>query len=60
MPVNLKLTRVIADRIVASASHEDRSLRIQFTDGSVLQIRLEDPMSSVMVRDARGQIEYAD
>jgi hypothetical protein len=60
MPVNLKLTHVIANRTVASVSQEGSSLRIEFADGSFLLVLLEDPMSSVMVRDAKGQVEYAD
>jgi hypothetical protein len=60
MNVNSKLTRTIETRVVRQINQEGFSLHVVFTDGSVLQIKLEDPASSVMVRGAAGQLEYAD
>jgi hypothetical protein len=39
---------------------EGAALSVEFTDGSVMRIKLEDPASSVIVRNASGQLEYAD
>jgi hypothetical protein len=60
MTVNQKLTRTITARVVAQARQEDVDLQLMFTDGSVLHIKLQDPSSSVMIRNASGELEYAD
>ena len=60
MPTNQKLTHVIQNRVVEKVWQEDQILYLDFTDGSTMQIKLEDPASSVMVRDAAGKLEYAD
>ena len=33
---------------------------LQFEDGSTMHIKLAEPTSSVMVRDAQNKLEYAD
>jgi hypothetical protein len=58
--VNQKLTHVLQNRIVAKARQEDKTLYLDFTDGSTLEIRLEDPASSVIVRGSGGDLQYAD
>jgi hypothetical protein len=35
-------------------------LVLQFEDGSTMRIKLAEPTSSVMVRDAQNKMEYAD
>ncbi len=57
---NHKLTRIIAGREIAQTMQEGAALSVEFTDGSVMRIKLEDPASSVIVRNASGQLEYAD
>lgn len=60
MTINQKLTNVIKGRVVASAGQTDEELTLQFQDGSIVHIKLAEPTSSVMVRDAQGKMEYAD
>ena len=60
MAANTKLTRVIENRVVAKARQQDKTLWLDFTDGSTLEIKLDDPASSVMVRGAAGELQYAD
>jgi hypothetical protein len=42
------------------ARRKTRALYLDFTDRSTMQSKLEDPASSVMVRDGSGKLEYAD
>jgi hypothetical protein len=60
MSTNQKLTHVIENRVVQKAQQEENVLYLDFTDGSTMQIKLEDTASSVMVRDSVGKLEYAD
>ena len=98
MAANRKLTPLLAQRTIESATSEDNLLKLLFTDGSVLHvltadtappspahprivkkvrqtgdlmqidfvdnstlaIRLAEPTSSVLLRDANGTLEYAD
>jgi len=60
MAPNHKLTNVIKDRKVQSVQQSDTDLVLQFEDGSTLRIKLAEPTSSVMVRDAQNKMEYAD
>jgi hypothetical protein len=53
MSTNQKLTHVIQKRIVRKVRQDDKILYLDFDDGSTMQMKLEDPASSVMVRDAR-------
>jgi hypothetical protein len=54
MSINQKLTHLIQNRVVQKARLEDQILRLDFTDGSNMQIKLEHPASLVMVRDGGG------
>ncbi len=60
MATNQKLTNVIKGRVIASVGQTDEELTIQFQDGSIIHIKLAEPTSSVMVRDAQNKMEYAD
>ncbi len=60
MAINQKLTNVIKGRVVGSVGQTDEELTIQFQDGSIIHIKLAEPTSSVMVRDAQNRMEYAD
>jgi hypothetical protein len=60
MPVNQKLSHVIAGRSIALVRQDDAVLHLELNDGSTVQVILADPASSVMVRDKDGKLEYAD
>lgn len=60
MGTNKKLTALVAGRAVKEVHQQDAALEIAFADGSILRIKLEDPASSVMLRNAAGQLEYTD
>ena len=60
MAPNHKLTNVIKDRKVQAAQQSDMDLVLQFEDGSTMHVKLAEPTSSVMVRDAQNKMEYAD
>jgi hypothetical protein len=60
MALNQKLTHVLAARVVEKVRQEGVVLYLDFADGSSLMIRLEDQASSVMLRDAKGDLQYAD
>lgn len=56
----VRAAHVIHNRVVEKVRQEDHVLYLDFTGGSTMQIKLEDPASSVMVRDGSGKLEYAD
>lgn len=60
MTPNHKLTNVIKGRKVESVQQSDVDFILQFEDGSTMHIKLAEPTSSVMVRDAQNKMEYAD
>ena len=60
MAANQKLTHVIQNRVVAKVRQDDTKLYLDFTDGSAMEVKLEDPGSSVMVRGAGGELQYSD
>jgi hypothetical protein len=60
MAPNQKLTNVIKGRKVQAAQQSDTDLVLQFEDGSTMRIKLAEPTSSVMIRDAQNKMEYAD
>jgi hypothetical protein len=60
MAPNHKLTNVIKGRKVQAVQQSDVDLVLQFEDGSTMRIKLAEPTSSVMVRDAQNKMEYAD
>jgi hypothetical protein len=60
MTANQKLTHVIRGRVVDTVQQSGTNLSICFKDGSTLTIKLAEPTSSVMVRDAQNKLEYAD
>jgi hypothetical protein len=60
MTPNHKLTNVIKDRKVQSVQQSGVDFILQFEDGSTMHIKLAEPTSSVMVRDAQNKMEYAD
>ena len=60
MAANKKLTSVIAGRTVKSVRQTGDVMRIDFEDGSTLEVRLKEATSSVMVRDQEQNLEYAD
>jgi hypothetical protein len=60
MAPNHKLTNVIKGRKVQAVQQSDTDLVLQFEDGSTVRIKLAEPASSVMVRDAQNKMEYAD
>ena len=60
MAPNHKLTNVIKDRKVQAVQQSDTDLVLQFEDGSTMRVKLAEPTSSVMVRDAQNKMEYAD
>ena len=60
MTPNHKLTNVIKGRKVQAVQQSDTDLVLQFEDGSTVRIKLAEPTSSVMVRDAQNKMEYAD
>lgn len=60
MTVNQKLTHTIANRVVSQIHQDGKIFQMVFTDGSTLQIKLEDPASSVMLRAASGELQYVD
>ena len=60
MTANHKLTAIIQGRVVKSVQQSDIDMVIQFEDGSTLHIKLAETTSSVMVRDTKNAMEYAD
>ena len=60
MTPNHKLTNVIKERKVQAVQQSDTDMILQFEDGSTMRIKLAEPTSSVMVRDAQNKMEYAD
>ena len=60
MTANQKLTHIIQRRVVKLVQQADTDLLIHFEDGSTLNIKLAQPTDSVLVRDAKGKIEYVD
>jgi hypothetical protein len=60
MAANQRLTHTIAMRQIEKVRQEDATLHLDFADGSTMQIMLAGPISSVMVRDKDGKLEYAD
>lgn len=60
MASNEKLAKVITDRTVKGVQQTDTTMTLQFTDGSMMRIKLAGPTNSVMVRDAKAALEYMD
>jgi hypothetical protein len=60
MTINHKLTSVIQGRKIKTAQQSGNDLVLECEDGSTLHIKLAEPTSSVMVRDAQNKMEYAD
>ena len=60
MPANQKLTHTISNRQVEKVRQDGDTLRLDFADGSTMEIKLAGPTSSVMVRDKEGKLEYTD
>ena len=60
MAINQKLAHVIAGRTVERVQQDSSLLALTFSDGSTIEVRLEAETSSVVVRDSRGGLEYAD
>ena len=60
MAANQKLTHTIAKRQIDSVRQVNGTLYLDFADGSTMQMQLAGPMSSMMVRDKAGKLEYAD
>ena len=60
MTPNHKLTNVIKGRKVQTIQQSDTDLIVQFEDGSTMHVKIAEPTSSVMVRDAQNKMEYAD
>lgn len=50
----------LTQRTVQKIRQKDVVLNIDFQDDSTATIRLAEPMSCVMLRDATGALEYAD
>ena len=47
-------------REVKAVRQQGTTLNLDFTDGSSAQVRLAEATSSVMLRDSKGTMEYAD
>ena len=47
-------------REVKAVRQQGTTLNLDFTDGSSAQVRLAEATSSVMLRDSKGAMEYAD
>jgi hypothetical protein len=60
MATNQKLARVIGGRTIERVLQDGALLTLTFSDGSTIEVKLEAETSSVMVRDSRGTLEYAD
>ena len=60
MAANQKLTHTIAKRQINGVRQENSTLYLDFADCSTMQMQLAGPTSSVMVRDKKGKLEYAD
>jgi hypothetical protein len=60
MSINHKLTNVIQGRKIKTAQQSGNDLVLECEDGSTVHIKLAEPTSSVMVRDAQNKMEYAD
>jgi hypothetical protein len=60
MAANQKLTNVIKGRTVKQVRQEGSVLHLDFEDDSTMEIKLAEETSSVMVRDGKNKMEYAD
>jgi hypothetical protein len=60
MAINHKLTNVIGGRKIKAVQQSGNDLILECEDGSTIHIKLAEPTSSVMVRDAQSKMEYAD
>ena len=60
MTINHKLTNVIQGRKIKAAQQSGNDLILECEDGSTIHIKLAEPTSSVMVRNAESKMEYAD
>jgi hypothetical protein len=50
----------LAQRTIKSIRQKGNVFNLDFSDRSTASIQLAEPTSSVMLRDARGVLEYAD
>lgn len=60
MAANKKLSALLKGRKVKSVRQREAILLLDFHDGSTMQIKLFEATSSVMVRNKKKELEYAD
>ncbi len=53
-------TDAISGRTVKSVRQQGTTMNLDFTDGSSVMVTLAEATSSVMLRDGKGALEYAD
>jgi len=50
----------VAQRTIKGVRQTDEVISFDFTDKTSMEVRLAEPGSSVMLRDGKGVMEYAD
>jgi len=54
------ITDAMSGHMIKSVRQQGTTMNLDFTDGSSAQVALAEATSSVMLRDAKGAMEYAD